>query len=61
MIISDKLLSELVNLEDGQTFTNYTKTVGTYYGIEAESNSKWTTIVHIPEEKHEVNLPKTGK
>ena len=55
------ICKSLDNLEDGQTFTNYTKTVGTYYGIEAESNSKWTTIVHIPEEKHEVNLPKTGK
>lgn len=51
----------LETLEDGQTFTNYTKTVGTYFGIIAEANSKWTTVVHVPEEKHEVLLPRTGK
>jgi hypothetical protein len=48
-------------LEDGETFTNHTKTVGVYYGVTAESDSKWTTIVHKPEEKHEVTLPRTGK
>lgn len=48
-------------LEDGQTFTNYTKTVGTYFGITTEANSKWTTITHKPEEKHEIELPRTGK
>lgn len=51
----------LETLEDGQTFTNHTKTVGTYFGIIAEANSKWTTVVHVPEEKHEVLLPRTGK
>lgn len=48
-------------LEDGQTFTNQTKTVGTYFGVTAEADSKWTTIVHKPEEKHEEILPRTGK
>lgn len=50
-------------LKDGDTFTNHTKTVGVYYGITAEANSKWTTIVHIPEEmpKVETPLPRTGK
>lgn len=51
----------LETLENNQTFTNKTKTVGVYYGITAESDSKWTTIVHVPEEKHEEILPKTGK
>ena len=50
----------LDNLQDGQYFTNTTKTVGIYYGITAESNSDWTTVVHVPEEKHEPVLPKTG-
>ena len=48
-------------LKDNTTFTNYTKTVGVYYGITAEADSKWTTIVHVPEEKHEPLLPRTGK
>ena len=48
-------------LQEGQTFTNYTKAVGIYYGVTAEANSKWTTITHIPEEKHETVLPRTGK
>ena len=48
-------------LKDNDTFTNKTKTVGVYFGVTAEANSKWTTITHIPEEKHEVKLPKTGK
>lgn len=47
-------------LKDNDTFTNYTKTVGVYFGVTAEANSKWTTITHIPEEKHEEKLPKTG-
>ena len=51
----------LDTLTDGETFTNETKTIGTYYGVTAEANSNWTTIVHIPEEKHEVTLPRTGK
>lgn len=48
-------------LQDTDKFTNYTKTVGIYYGVTAESNSKWTTIVHVPEEKHEPVLPRTGR
>ena len=51
----------LDTLQDGETFTNHTKTVGIYYGITAESNSKWTTIVHIPEKPTCPTLPKTGK
>lgn len=51
----------LDTLEDGETFTNHTKTVGIYYGVTAEANSKWTTIVHKPEENHETTLPRTGK
>lgn len=46
-------------LKDGDTFTNYTKTVGVYYGMTAESNSKWTTITHVPEQP-QPTLPKTG-
>lgn len=48
-------------LENGQTFTNYTKTVGTYYEMTAEKESKWTTITHKPEEPKEQKLPRTGK
>ncbi len=48
-------------LKENDTFTNHTKTVGVYYGVTAEANSKWTTITHIPQEKHEETLPKTGK
>lgn len=51
----------LDTLKDNDTFTNHTKTVGVYFDITAESNSKWTTITHIPEEIHEETLPKTGK
>ena len=51
----------LDTLEDGETFTNHTKTVGIYYGVTAEADSKWTTIVHKPEENHETTLPRTGK
>lgn len=47
-------------LKENDTFTNHTKTVGVYFGVTAEANSKWTTITHIPEEKHEVKLPRTG-
>lgn len=48
-------------LEDGQTFTNHTKTIGVYYDLTAEDNSDWTTITHIPEEPHEPTLPRTGR
>ena len=50
-----------MKIKENDTFTNHTKTVGTYFGVTAEANSKWTTITHIPEEKHEVVLPRTGK
>lgn len=49
----------LDNLEDNQTFTNHTQTIGTYYDIVVDAKSEWTTIVHIPEEPEKV-LPKTG-
>ncbi len=39
-------------LEDNQTFTNHTRTVGTYFGVTADADSKWTTIVHKPKEHH---------
>lgn len=48
-------------LTESDVFTNKTKTVGVYQNITAESNSKWTTIVHTPEKVHETVLPKTGK
>ncbi|MCI8344574.1 MAG: hypothetical protein HFJ42_01090 [Clostridia bacterium] len=48
-------------LQEGETFTNHTKTVGTYWGITAEANSKWTTVPHIPEKPSEPVLPRTGK
>ena len=47
-------------LEENDIFTNHTKTVGVYFGITAEANSKWTTITHIPEKPEEV-LPRTGE
>lgn len=47
-------------LQDSEKFTNETKTVGTYYGITAEADSKWTTIVHVPENPEPI-LPKTGR
>ena len=47
-------------LQEGETFTNHTKTVGVYFGVTAEASSKWTTIPHIPEEPHEPVLPRTG-
>ena len=51
----------LDTLENNVTFTNKTETVGVYYDLTAKHESEWTTIVHIPEEKHEEILPKTGK
>ena len=51
----------LDTLKDGDTFTNHTKTVGIYYGVTAEADSKWTTITHIPEKPTCETLPKTGK
>ena len=48
-------------LQNGDTFTNHTKTVGIYYGVTAEADSKWTTITHIPEKPTCEILPKTGK
>lgn len=51
----------LDTLKDGETFTNETKTVGVYFGVTAEANSNWTTIVHVPEKIHETVLPRTGK
>jgi len=49
----------LETIEDNQTFTNQTQTIGTYYDIVVDAKSEWTTIVHIPEEPEKV-LPKTG-
>ncbi len=51
----------LDTLQDGDTFTNHTKTVGVYYGVTAEANSDWTTITHIPEKPTSPTLPRTGK
>jgi hypothetical protein len=51
----------LDTLEDGQTFTNHTKTIGIYHDTTAEANSKWTTIVHVPKKPTEPKLPKTGR
>lgn len=51
----------LDTIKDGETFTNHTKTVGVYYGVTAEANSDWTTIVHIPEKPTCPTLPRTGK
>ena len=48
-------------LQDGESFTNHTKTIGTYFGITAEANSEWTTVVHKPKEKHPKVLPRTGE
>ena len=50
----------LENLENGTTFVNKTETVGNYYGIEARTDSKTTTVVYEKEEKHEEKLPRTG-
>lgn len=51
----------LDTLQDGDTFTNHTKTIGIYYGVTAEANSDWTTITHIPEKPTCPTLPRTGK
>ena len=51
----------LSTLQSGNTFTNETKTVGFYYDIKTETDSKWTTVVEIPEEPTEPTLPRTGK
>ncbi len=51
----------LDTLQDGDKFTNTTKTVGVYYGVTAEANSDWTTITHIPEKPTCQALPRTGK
>lgn len=50
----------LNNLENETTFINKTETVGNYYGIEARTESKTTTVVYEPEEEHEETLPRTG-
>lgn len=51
----------LDTLQDNDTFTNHTKTVGTYLGVTAEANSDWTTITHIPEKPTCPTLPRTGR
>lgn len=51
----------LDTLKDNDTFTNHTKTVGTYYGVTAEADSDWTTVVHIPEKPTCPTLPRTGR
>lgn len=51
----------LDTLTKDDVFTNRTKTVGTYLELTAETESEWTTIIHIPEKEHEKTLPKTGK
>lgn len=50
----------LDNLQNNDTFTNKTKTVGIYGEITVESNTKWTTLVHVPEAP-KPTLPDTGK
>lgn len=50
----------LDNLQNNVTFTNKTKTVGIYGEITVESNTKWTTFVHVPEAP-KPTLPDTGK
>ena len=50
----------LSTLQDGQTFTNTTKTVGTFGEITATAEDDWTAIVHIIREPEPV-LPKTGR
>jgi len=49
----------LDTLIDGQSFINYTKTVGTYYDLLVDYVSNWPTIVHVPEEP-KPTLPRTG-
>lgn len=55
------ICKSLENLQNGEKFTNHTKTIGNYFGVTAEANSKWTTIIHIPEKIVEEKLPRTGK
>lgn len=50
----------LETLNEGNTFTNKTKTIGVFGVVKAESNSKWTTVVHVPNKPDKV-LPRTGK
>ena len=49
----------LDTLVDGQSFINYTKTIGTYYDLIVDYVSNWPTIVHVPEEP-KPTLPRTG-
>ena len=51
----------LETLKDGEKFTNHTKTIGSYFELIKEANSKWTTTVHKPEPVHEKVLPRTGE
>ena len=51
----------LDDVEDKSIFINHTKTVGNYYDMKAEADSDWKTIVNIPEEITEIELPKTGR
>lgn len=50
----------LETLNEGNTFTNKTKTIGVFGIVKAESSSKWTTVVHVPNKPDKV-LPRTGK
>lgn len=50
----------LETLNEGNTFTNKTKTIGVFCVVKAESSSKWTTVVHVPNKPDKV-LPRTGK
>ena len=50
----------LEKLNEGNTFTNKTKTIGVFGVVKAESSSKWTTVVHVPNKPDKV-LPRTGK
>lgn len=49
------------SLQDGDKFTNYTKTIGTYFDIRKEAKSEWTTNVHKPKTEHPPVLPRTGE
>ena len=51
----------LNTLQDGETFTNRTKTIGSYYELISEAEDEWTTIVHKPKEEHPPVLPRTGE
>ena len=50
----------LETLNEENTFTNKTKTIGVFGVVKAESSSKWTTVVHVPNKPDKV-LPRTGK